>query len=117
MLVVGFIAGEFTREELIDAMVNEWIVDCYCAPEEGDPTPDQMRKEYQAMSDSDLLEKLNFDDEYTIFDYMDQYRVIADGYLSAFNKSVDDLQGCSDSERSFVEHVASLINKHQKGDI
>ena len=65
MLVVGFIAGEFTREELIDSMVNEWIVDCYCAPEEGDPTPDQIRKEYQTMSDSDLLEKLNFDDEYT----------------------------------------------------
>ena len=48
---------------------------------------------------------------------MNQYRVIADGYFSAFNKSVDDLLGCSDSERSFVEHVASLINKHQKGDI
>lgn len=108
---MGFIAGEFTRDELIDAMVNEWIVDCYCAPEEGDPTPGEMRKEYESMTDDEILEKLDFDDEYTIAEYMDQYREIAEGYLSAFDKSVDDLKGCSEQERNFVERASSIINE------
>ena len=47
-------------------MVNEWIVDCYCSPDESDDPPGVKRAEFEAMSNTALLEQLNFDEDYTI---------------------------------------------------
>ena len=105
------IHGTYTRNQLIDAMVNEWIVNCYCVPEEGDAPPEQMRREYEAMTNSQLLDATGCDETYTIDDYVARYQEIPEGYRKAFNSSVDDLAGKSESERSFIERAVSAINR------
>ena len=105
--------GTYTRGQLIDAMVNEWIVNCYCVPEEGDAPPEQMRKEYEKMTDSQLLEETGCDEIYTIEDYISRYKEIPEGYRKAFDSSVDDLKGKSEKERSFIERAVSAIKRLQ----
>lgn len=105
------IPGSYTRDQLINAMVNEWIVDCYCAPEEDDDRPEVKRKEFEAMSNSQLLEKLNFDGDYTIDNYMDQYREIAKGYMKAFDPSIDDLEGSTADEKTFITRAVDLLKR------
>jgi len=108
-----FVYGTYTRGQLIDAMVNEWIVNCYCVPEEGDAPPEQMRREYEKMTDSQLLEETGCDEIYTIDDYIARYKEIPEGYRKAFDSSVDDLAGKSESERSFIERAVSAIKRLQ----
>lgn len=103
------IKDSITREQLINAMVNEWIVDCYCAPDEGDDPPEVKRQQFEAMSNAALLKQLNFDKDYTIHDYIDQYSKIAEGYAKAFNPSADDLQNASKEERSIIARAARFI--------
>ena len=105
------IAGSITREQLIDAMVNEWIVDCYCAPDEDDDPPEVKRQELEEMTNAALLKQLNFDEDYTVDDYMDQYSQIAEGYMKAFNPSIDDLKNASQEERSLIDRAVKFIKR------
>ena len=108
------IAGSITREQLIDAMVNEWIVDCYCAPDEDDDPPEVKRQELEEMTNAALLKQLNIDEDYTVDDYMDQYSQIAEGYMKAFTPSVDDLKNASQKERSIIDRAVKLIKDMRK---
>ena len=103
------IVDSITREQLINAMVNEWIVDCYCAPDEGDDPPEVKRQEFEAMPNAALLKQLNFDKDYTIHDYIDQYSQIAEGYMKSFKPTADDLQNASEEERSIIDKAVRFI--------
>ena len=103
------IADSITREQLINAMVNEWIVDCYCAPDEGDDPPEVKRQEFEALSNAALLTQLNFDEDYTIHDYMDQYSQIAEGYMMALNPTVDKLPNVSKEKKAIIDKVVRFI--------
>ena len=92
-------------------MVNEWIVDCYCSPDESDDPPEVKRAEFEAMSNTALLEQLNFDEDYTIEKYMEQYEQIADGYMKAFDPFVDDLKGATKEERSFIGRTVDILRR------
>lgn len=107
-----FVSGSIPREQLIDAMVNEWIVNCYCVPEDGDATPEQKRKEYEAMTNDELIEECGgFDEDYTLQNYLDQYSRIADGYMKRFNPSKDDLKGKTLDEKSFVKRTVDVLKR------
>ena len=103
------IKDSITREQLISAMVNEWIVDCYCAPDEGDDPPEVKRRQFEAMSNAALLKQLNFDEDYTLHDYMDQYSQIAEEYMKAFKPSVDELPNVSREYRSIISKAVRFI--------
>ena len=101
-----------TRAKLIDAMVNEWIVNCYCVPDDGDAPPEVKKKEYEAMTDEELIDECGgFDENYSIEQYIERYEQIPDGYMKVFDPSVDDLQGASNRERSIVYKAVDLIKK------
>ena len=55
-------SGKFTREDLINASVNEWIVNCYCSPDDDDMPPDQKRRQLENMTDEELLEEAAVDE-------------------------------------------------------
>ena len=105
------IPGSYTRDQLINAMVNEWIVDCYCAPEEDDDHPEVKRKEFEAMTNSELLERFNFDDDYTFDDYMGTYEVISEEYMRAFESPADDINEREDHKRSPVGRIVDLLKR------
>jgi len=105
------IPGSYTRDQLINAMVNEWIVDCYCAPEDDDDHPEVKRKEFEAMTDSKLLERFNFDDDYTLDDYMKTYEVISEEYMRAFESPVDEINERPDHKRSLVGRFVDLLKR------
>ena len=111
-LSLQFVRGSITREQLINAMVNEWIVNCYCVPEDGDAPPEQKRKEYESMTNDELIEECGgFDEDYTIQKYLDQYSNIADSYMKRFNPSIDDLKGKTKDEKSLVNRMVDVLKR------
>ena len=106
-----FIQGSITRERLINAMVNEWIVNCYCAPDEGDDPPEVRRKEFESMTNDELLESAGCDEIYTIQSFVGQYQRIADEYLQVFDSSSSDPQKATLIEKSFIVRVMDFLRR------
>lgn len=106
-----FIQGSITREQLIDAMVNEWIVNCYCAPDEDDDPPEVKRKEFESMTNEELLESTGCDEIYTIQSFVGQYQQIADEYRQAFDLSVKNAKTATMREKSFLARVMDFLRR------
>ena len=63
----------YTKAQLIDALVNEWIYLCHDDPDDDDMTPEEYREELINMSYDELVEETSTDEHYTLDEYMDHY--------------------------------------------
>jgi|DEB0MinimDraft_10_1074344.scaffolds.fasta_scaffold51412_4 hypothetical protein len=65
---------QYTKEQLVDALVNEWEYLCHDCPEEGDATPEEKREEYEKMTVEELIKATDTDYEgYPLDDYMQNH--------------------------------------------
>ena len=92
-------------------MVNEWIVNCYCAPDEDDDPPEVKRKEFDSMTNEELLESTGCDEIYTIQSFVAQYQQIADEYLQVFDSSSSDTKATMSREKSLVARVIDFLRR------
>ena len=63
----------YTTEQLIDALVNEWIYLCHDDPEPDDLTPEEYRKDLEEYTYDELIEETSTDEGFTLDDFMDAY--------------------------------------------
>ena len=62
----------YTKEQLIDAIVNEWEYLCHDCPEPDDATPEERRAELETMTIEQLVDETDTDEEYMTLDqYME----------------------------------------------
>jgi len=63
----------YTTEQLIDALVNEWIYLCHDDPEPDDLTPEEYRRDLEEYTYDELIEETSTDEGFTLDDFMDAY--------------------------------------------
>ena len=61
----------YTKEQLVDALVHEWEYLCHDDYDPQDPTPEQYRKEMEKLTIEELIEETDTDDEFTLHDFID----------------------------------------------
>ena len=64
----------YTKAQLVDALVAEWEYLCHDDYDPEDPTPEQFRKDMEELTIEQLIEETDTDDEFfTLDEYMDRY--------------------------------------------
>ena len=63
----------YTRAQLIDALVVEWEYLCHDDPDPDDLSPEEYREELIEMSLEELIEETSTDEHYTLDEYMEHY--------------------------------------------
>ena len=64
----------YTKAQLVDALVREWEYLCHDDYHPEDPTPEEYRKEMQELTIEQLIEETDTDSEdLTLDDYMEVY--------------------------------------------
>lgn len=64
----------YTKEQLVDALVHEWEYLCHDDYQPEDPTPEEYRREMEAMTIEELIEETDTDDEgYTLDEFMEAH--------------------------------------------
>ena len=63
--------SNYTKEQLIDALVHEWEYLCHDDYDPQDPTPEEYRKEMEELTIEELIKETDTDDEFTLHDFMD----------------------------------------------
>jgi len=63
----------YTKAQLIDALVAEWEYLCHDDPDEDDMTPEEYREELIEMSMEELIEETSTDEHFTLEEYMNSY--------------------------------------------
>ena len=63
----------YTKGQLIDALVNEWIYLCHDDPEPEDQSPEEYRKDLIDMTLEELIEEACIDEHYTLDEYMETW--------------------------------------------
>ena len=63
----------YTRAQLIDALVAEWEYLCHDDPDPDDLSPEEYREELIEMSLEELIEETSTDEHYTLDEYMEHY--------------------------------------------
>lgn len=61
------------KEQIIDALINEWIYLCHDDPQDDDMTPEEYREELINMSYDQLVEETSTDEHFTLDEYMETY--------------------------------------------
>ena len=61
----------YTREQLIDALVYEWDYLCHDDYDPEDLTSEEYRKEMEELTIEELIKETDTDDEFTLHDFMD----------------------------------------------
>jgi hypothetical protein len=61
----------YTKEQLVDALVHEWEYLCHDDYDPQDPTPEEYRKEMEELTIEELIKETDTDDEFTLHDFMD----------------------------------------------
>ena len=61
----------YTREQLIDALSNEWRLLCLEEYDEDDDTPEEHREKLEGYSYQELIEEI--EDDYELKAFMEQY--------------------------------------------
>ena len=61
----------YTKAQIIDALVTEWEYLCHDDYDPEDPTPEEYRKEMEELTIEQLIEETGTDDEFTLEEYMD----------------------------------------------
>ena len=63
----------YTTQQIIDALVNEWIYLCHDDPEPDDQTPEEYRKDLEEYTYNELIEETSTDEHFTLDEYMSTY--------------------------------------------
>ena len=63
----------YTKEQLIDALVHEWDYLCHDDYDPEDPTPEEYRKEMEELTIEQLIEETSTDEIYTLDDFMENH--------------------------------------------
>ena len=64
----------YTKAQIVDALVREWEYLCHDDPDPEDLTPEQYRKEIEELTMEQLIEETDTDDDsLTLDDYMERY--------------------------------------------
>ena len=63
----------YTKEQLIDALVHEWDYLCHDDYDPEDPTPEEYRKEMEELTIEQLIEEISTDEYFTLEEYMERY--------------------------------------------
>ena len=66
-------SNQYSTEQLIDALVNEWIYLCHDDPQPDDLTPEEYRNDLQEYTYDELIEETQTDDGFTLYEFMDAY--------------------------------------------
>ena len=61
----------YTKEQLVDALVHEWEYLCHDDYDPQDPTPEQYRKEMEELTIEQLIEETDTGEGFTLEDFMD----------------------------------------------
>ena len=64
---------DYTKEQLIDALVHEWDYLCHDDYDPEDPTPEEYRKEMEELTIEQLIEETSTDEIYTLDDFMENH--------------------------------------------
>ena len=64
---------QYTKEQLVDALVHEQEYLCHDDYAEEDPTPEEYRKEMELMTVDDLIEETGTDEGYTLDEFMENH--------------------------------------------
>ena len=71
MTTLTVVNMNYTKEQLVDALVHEWEYLCHDDYDPQDPTPEQYRKEMEELTIEELIEETDTDEEFTLEDFMD----------------------------------------------
>jgi hypothetical protein len=63
----------YTKEQLIDALVHEWDYLCHDDPDPADDTPEEYRLKLECYSLEDLIEETSTDEGYTLDEFMENH--------------------------------------------
>ena len=64
---------DYTKAQLIDALVAEWEYLCHDDYDPEDPTPEEYRKEMEELTIEQLIEETSTDEIYTLDDFMENH--------------------------------------------
>ena len=63
----------YTKAQLIDALVAEWIYLCHDDPDPDDQTPEEYREDLIDMTLEELIEETSTDEHYTLDEWMENW--------------------------------------------
>ena len=63
----------YTKQQLIDALVHEWEYLCHDDPDPDDDTPEEYRLKMECYSMEDLIEETSTGEGYTLDEFMDNH--------------------------------------------
>ena len=63
----------YTKEQLVDALVHEWEYLCHDDYDPQDPTPEEYRKEMEELTIEQLIEETSTDEGYTLEEFMENH--------------------------------------------
>jgi hypothetical protein len=67
----GRIDMNYTKEQLVDALVHEWEYLCHDDFDPEDQSPEEYRKDMEKLTVEELIEETSTDDGFTLEDFMD----------------------------------------------
>ena len=63
----------YSKEQLIDALVHEWDYLCHDDYDPQDPTPEEYRKEMESLTIEELIEETSTGEGYTLDEFMENH--------------------------------------------
>jgi hypothetical protein len=63
----------YTKEQLIDAIVHEWDYLCHDDYDPEDQTPEEYRKDLEKLTVKELIEETSTGEYYTLDEFMDNH--------------------------------------------
>ena len=70
----------YTKEQLVDALVHEWEYLCHDDYDPQDPTPEEYRKEMEELTIEQLIEETDTGEDYTLDEFMECHGQMKDKY-------------------------------------
>tara|TARA_B100001142_G_scaffold18590_1_gene17235 strand:- start:523 stop:723 length:201 start_codon:yes stop_codon:yes gene_type:complete len=64
---------DYTKEQLIDALVHEWDYLCHDDYDPEDQTPEEYRKDLEKLTVKELIEETSTGEYYTLDEFMDNH--------------------------------------------
>jgi len=64
---------DYTKEQLIDALVREWEYLCHDDPDPDDDTPEEYRLKMELLAIEDLIEETSTGEGYTLDEFMENH--------------------------------------------
>jgi len=65
--------SDYTKKQLIDALVHEWDYLCHDDYDPQDPTPEEYRKDMESLTIEELIEETSTGEGYTLDEFMENH--------------------------------------------